>query len=238
MMSNSQQSSALRPIVINGLFLLIGAFLGYLGTRANANAQIVAAQENAKAQVTAAAINVFGPISATQTAEAKITPLAPNTSTTAIDNLLLESIPQEVFSFQGTDEKMAGIANLRILYTLDHRPIYKLIYDLSTPTNQYGKAGLAFKFDGGIDVSKYKSLNFTIQFDTENQFIDLYLIDRATRRFKTITNQGQNLIDVGFSLSDFMDLDLHDLKEINFFVDTAQNTGDHTLFVSNIRFMK
>jgi hypothetical protein len=241
-MSNNQSPSSLKPIIINGLLLLlggtIGGIFGYFSALASADAQIRAAQESAKAQITAAAINIFGPISTTQTAEAKITPLASNPSTNATDDLLLETIPQEVFSFQGTDEQMAGTANLRILYALDQSPIYKLIYDLPTSTNQYGKAGLALKFDGGIDVSPYKSLNFTIQFDLGNQFIDLYLIDRATKRFDTITSQGQNAINVDFILSNFTGLDLHDLKEIDFFVDTLKNTGYHTIFISNIRFVK
>ena len=70
------ESTNLKPIIVNGLFLVIGGLLGFFGTQANANAQVTAAQEAAKAQITSAAINVYGPIFTTQTAEAKITPIA------------------------------------------------------------------------------------------------------------------------------------------------------------------
>jgi len=58
--------------IIGVVGVITGALLGYFGTRANAEAQIRVAQENANAQTTA----VWIPIHVTQTAEAKITPVA------------------------------------------------------------------------------------------------------------------------------------------------------------------
>ena len=56
--------------VIGVAGVIIGALLGYFGTKANAEAQIRVAEENAKAQITA----IWIPIQATQTAEAKAIP--------------------------------------------------------------------------------------------------------------------------------------------------------------------
>ena len=53
--------------------VIIGAALGYFGTKASADAQIRVAQENANAQVTAVWIQVYGPIYTTQTVEARST---------------------------------------------------------------------------------------------------------------------------------------------------------------------
>jgi hypothetical protein len=61
----NQTGVNLWPAIIGVLGVIIGATLGYFGTQANARAQI----ETAK-------INIYGPIYATQTAEAKFTPAA------------------------------------------------------------------------------------------------------------------------------------------------------------------
>jgi len=60
-----QSNFNLWPAIIGVIGVIIGATLGYFGTQANAQAQI----ETAK-------INIYGPIYATQTAEAKVTPTA------------------------------------------------------------------------------------------------------------------------------------------------------------------
>jgi hypothetical protein len=238
-MSNSQPSSALSPIVVNGLFLLFGAILGYLGTRVNANAQIVAAQESAKAQVTAAAINIFGPISATQTAEAKITSITPVVTSNAYPDLLIETIPQEIFSYQGKDEKKEGVSNLRISYGIDKLPIYMLLYNLPTDPKLFGWAGLAFKFDQGIKVSEYKSLDFTIRFDATNENIDLVLVDLENKKqFIRINSAGEGATNMSFLLNNFTEINLNALKEVNLYTQTDANTGYHKVMIQNIRFVK
>jgi hypothetical protein len=107
-MNNNQGQTNLKPIVINGLFLLLGGLLGglftYLGTKASAEAQIVAAQEAAKAQITSAAINIYGPIFTTQTVEARLTerapyiPPTPIPSSTSTEVTSIEQTPMEVWS--------------------------------------------------------------------------------------------------------------------------------------------
>jgi hypothetical protein len=74
MSKNPDQSTPNYWIPIIGVIgVIIGAILGYLGTKASADAQIQAAKENANAQITAVWIQVYGPINATQTVEAKST---------------------------------------------------------------------------------------------------------------------------------------------------------------------
>src|SRR5688572_1960992 len=222
-----QPGFTLWSAIIGVTGVIIGAALGYFGTQASAQAQI----ETAK-------INIYGPIYTTQTAEARITPPSQIIATDTIDTLLLEDTPQEVFSFQGIDEQQDGKAYLRILYTLNQQPMYKLIYDLPT-TDQYGWAGLAFKFNEVIDVSEYKSLDFTIRFDSANQSIDLVLVDRANiKNFIPIISPSKDPINMSFPLANFTDIDLTALKEINFYTTTDANTGYHTLFISNVRFVR
>jgi hypothetical protein len=62
---SGQSNNNLWTAIIGVIGVIIGAALGYFGTQANAQAQI----ETAK-------INIYGPIYATQTAEARITPVA------------------------------------------------------------------------------------------------------------------------------------------------------------------
>jgi hypothetical protein len=62
---SSQSNINLWTAIIGVIGVIVGAAIGYFGTKANAQAQI----ETAK-------INIYGPIYATQTAEAKITPVA------------------------------------------------------------------------------------------------------------------------------------------------------------------
>jgi hypothetical protein len=75
--------------------VIIGALLGYLGTQANAQAQI----ETAK-------INIYGPISATQTAEAKITPVA-NTVQSNLISVVSSGISIPISNIQ-VDGKIIG----------------------------------------------------------------------------------------------------------------------------------
>lgn len=62
---SGQSNTTLWTAVIGVIGVIVGAALGYFGTQASAQAQI----ETAK-------INIYGPIYATQTAEAKIAPVA------------------------------------------------------------------------------------------------------------------------------------------------------------------
>jgi len=225
---SEKTGSITQTVIIGTLTTIIGIVMGYLGTKANAQAQI----ETAK-------INIYGPIYTTQTAEAKLTSITPIFTPNTPEDLLLENISQEVYSFQGSDEQQAGKANLRILYVLNQQPIYKFIYELPMSTDPYGSAGLAFRFDEGINVSEYKSLDFTIRFDSPDQSIDLYLVDRADiKKSTSIVSAGKELTNVSFPLINFTEIDLNALKEINFYADTNANTGYHTLFISNIRFVK
>jgi hypothetical protein len=232
MSSNSNQSVLTSWSAIIGLVgVIIGAFFGYSGTKESA-------QSTANAQITAAAINIFGPISATQTAEAKLIPVTPSVSINAPNRLLLESISQEVFSFQGIDNQTAGNAYLRLLYALNQQPTYTLIYDLPTD-NQYGEVGLAFRFNEVINVSEYKSLDFTIRFDSANQSIDLFLVDGANIKSSVpINSTGKNAINVSFPFINFTDIELDSIKEINYYTNTHSNHGYHKVIISNIRFEK
>jgi hypothetical protein len=72
-MSKRTDQINLWPAIIGVTGVIIGAALGYFGTQASAQAQI----ETAK-------INIYGPIYATQTAEAKITPVAGTTPSGSI----------------------------------------------------------------------------------------------------------------------------------------------------------
>jgi len=178
--------------IIGVVGIILGAAIGYFGTQASAQAQI----ETAK-------INIYGPIYATQTAKAEFALVTPVVTQTAPEDFFLETVSQEIYSFQGSDEQGAGKANLRILYALSQPPTYVLIYDLPTSTEEYGSAGLAFNFAGGINVSEYKSLDFTTQFDSANQSIDLYLIDRVNRKSVSIVSPGKDAINVSFPLINF-----------------------------------
>ena len=70
---NDQFTFNLGSAIIGVIGIIVGAVLGYLGTKASADAQIRAAQESANGQITAVWIQVYGPIYTTQTAEARAT---------------------------------------------------------------------------------------------------------------------------------------------------------------------
>jgi hypothetical protein len=85
----NQTGVNLGPAIIGVIGVIIGATLGYFGTQASAQAQI----ETAK-------INIYGPIYATQTAEAKITPKASTT--------------QSAFASVGSSGILIPISNIQV----------------------------------------------------------------------------------------------------------------------------
>ena len=92
---SGQSNNNLWTAIIGVIGVIIGAALGYFGTQANAQAQI----ETAK-------INIYGPIYATQTAEAKITPAA-STIQSALVSVGSSGILIPIYNIQ-VDGKITG----------------------------------------------------------------------------------------------------------------------------------
>src|SRR5215208_5913024 len=124
----NQSTFTVWSAIIGVMGVVIGGVLGYLGTQASAQAQI----ETAK-------INIYGPIYATQTAEAKIAspvPMAPEA-----DSLSIEQIEQRVFAYDGSAEDLGGWANYDTIFDgADSKPFYELDYSISA--DEAGYAGL------------------------------------------------------------------------------------------------
>jgi hypothetical protein len=152
-------------------------------------------------------------------------------------SLSIEQLPVVVFVYDGRDENLGGWSSLSISY-LNSMPNYHFSY--SIPTDQTGYAGMAFRFSGGQNLSNYKRIEFTLQFDdmeTEH-VIDFYLTDISDQKSHVrITEIGSGEKKESELLSNFAGINLNAIKEITFNTENTFVAGDHQVTISDIRFM-
>jgi hypothetical protein len=152
-------------------------------------------------------------------------------------SLSIEQLPVVVFVYDGRDENLGGWSSLSISY-LNSMPNYHFSY--SIPTYQTGYAGMAFRFSGGQNLSNYKRIEFTFQFDdmeTEH-VIDFYLTDISGQKSHVrMTEIGSSEKKESELLSNFAGINLNAIKEITFNTDNTFVAGDHQVTVSDIRFV-
>lgn len=232
-----QESTNLKPIIVNGLFLVIGALLGFFGTQANANAQVAAAQEAAKAQITSAAINVYGPIFTTQTAEAKLTPALTIAAPNKGDTLAIEDIPQNVFVFAGNNSPDGGSGLFSLVYDDKQAANYQMSYSL--PEDKYGYAGMVFQFPKGYNLSAYKAIEFTIVFKDPGDQIDLFFKDIGNNNNSIrIASNTRDEMDLSYKFINFPNINFNAVKEIGVFASTEFMKGIREVRIKNVRFVK
>ena len=243
-----QSKSSLWPAIIGVVGVIIGAALGYFGTRTNANAQIRVSQENANAQATAAredasaqmtnvAVSVYGPIFATQTAEAKITPVNTPIAPNKVDTLAIEDIPQKVFVFAGNNSPDGGWGAFSVIYDIEHNLNYRMEYSL--PEDKYGYAGMAFQFPKGYNLSEFEAIKFTILFRVPTDEMDLFIKDISDNNNSIhITGNGDEQMDLRFEFTNFSNINFNAVKEIGVLANTEFSTGSHEVWIKNVHFVK
>ena len=221
--NQNQSNFTVWSAIIGVMGVIIGGVLGYLGTQASAQAQI----ETAK-------INIYGPIYATQTAEAKIA--SPVLMTPGADSLSIEQIEQRVFAYDGSAEDLGGWANYDTFFDgVDGKPHYELNYDI--PGDETGYAGLAFQFERGVNVSMYKAIALTLEFEGVNNPIDLYVKDiSGNGKSVRIVSNSTDGMPLRYEFSNFGDVDFNALKEIGINVDNSFTSGSHSVTIYSIYF--
>jgi hypothetical protein len=189
--------------------------------------------EAARTQLTA----VWIPISATQTAEAKVIPTAASDLASQAIELAIEEIPQNVFVFAGNDNPDGGWGVFYLVYDENHIPVYQMDYSL--PGDRYGYAGLVFQFPEGYSLSEYRGVEFTIIFPGLSNQIDLFVKDIADNNNKlTISSNGMNELELSYSFTNFPDINFSAVKEIGVIASTDLSRGDHQVKLKKIRFVK
>ncbi|MBN2116645.1 MAG: hypothetical protein JW730_08745 [Anaerolineales bacterium] len=242
-MGNNPNSPNLSAILgILGLIIgaIIGGLFGYLNAKTGAQAQISAAQEAAHAQMTSAAVNVYGPIFATQTAEAKITPAMPSVTSVTPDKgetLTMEAIPRDIYVFAGDDNPDGGRGKFSLICDDENIPNYRMEYFL--PEDKYGYAGMVFRFPKGYNLSAYKTVRFTIMFKAPGDQVDLYVkdISRNDNSIR-IVNNGKDEMNLSYEFTNFPSINFNAVMEIGVFASTYFMKGSHDVWVKNIHFVK
>ncbi|MGE5252091.1 MAG: hypothetical protein ACM3QS_17940 [Bacteroidota bacterium] len=152
--------------------------------------------------------------------------------------LAVEEIPQLVFAYGGTAEGQAGSAVMNLRYAgTPPRPHYFLRFDI--PAGQIGYAGMAFQFDGGQNLSGFRAVEFTINFDQPDTLIEFYLKDIAGG-FSTVRIVGAAAgeMELHYELANFKHSDLNALKEAGFLADDYFSSGPHSITVHELRFVR
>lgn len=153
--------------------------------------------------------------------------------------LAIEQLPREVAAFDSSDDDPSNgaAAEFRLVYDLALIPRYDFIYDL--PEGRQASAGLQIQFVNGLDVSAYRSLDFTIQFGQMGQGLDLTLFDiDGTKQAIHINSDGIEPAARSYGLDAFAPVNLRALRAISFFTQTDYNTGHHGVSIQKIQFVK
>lgn len=153
------------------------------------------------------------------------------------ESLAIEQLPLSVFVYDGRGENLGGWSWLSISFE-NGMPNYHFNY--SIPGDQTGYAGMAFRFAGGQNLSKYQRIEFTVEFDKNEteHVIDFYLRDiSGEKSFIRLTEIGGSAKKESELLSNFSGVNLNAISEITFNIDNTFITGDHQLIVSGIRFV-
>jgi len=211
------------PAIIGGICLIIGATIGYIGT-----------QKSAQAQVESAKIGIYGPIYATQTAEAMV---SQHTASLESESLAVEQIPLDVFAYAGNDNPDGGKGTFVLINDQNSKPTYKLDYFL--PNDKPGFAGLAFNFHEGINLSTNNAIECMITFSQTNGEIDLYMKDIGNNyNAIRVANSGSNEMIVRYEFKNFPNINVNAVKEIGIVAKTDFTTGSFQVVIKNIRFVR
>ena len=208
-----------------------------MGDKKKENPEVTSSKISARATIIVAIIGLVGIV-----ATAILNPLGqkwveqPEPTPNSL-SLSIEKLPVVVFVYDGRDEDLGGWSSLSISYQ-NSLPNYHFSY--SIPIDQTGYAGIAFRFIGGHNLSNYKRIEFTLQFDdmeTEHM-IDFYLTDISGQKSHVrMTEIGSDEKKESELLSNFAGINLNAIKEITFNTDNTFVAGDHQVTVSDIRFL-
>jgi hypothetical protein len=153
-----------------------------------------------------------------------------------VQALAIEEIPQRVFAYDGSAENLGGWANYNTIFDgFDGKPYYELAYSIPEDQTSYG--GLAFQFETGKNLSAYKVIVFTLQFDDVNNPIEFYAKDISGKggRVRIVSNSTNNM-PLRYEFTNFGDVNFNALKEVGINVDNTFSSGGHVVTIHSIRF--
>lgn len=149
----------------------------------------------------------------------------------------VESMPVHIFAFAGNNNPEGGWGVLDIFYEDDLKPIYKLTYSIPADGTS-GFAGLTFKFEQEADLSEFESISFLLRIPPGEE-VDLLIKDISEKELRYRLRGGpQAETEMDIALSNFSDINLKAVREVMFFVDTGFITGNHSLFVKDMKFLR
>jgi hypothetical protein len=149
--------------------------------------------------------------------------------------LAIEQFPGVVVSYAGSENNMGGTATLtKLIRGSAH--VYILSYEL--PPDKEGYAGFVFNFDHGEDISQYQKIEFSIEFQTQGEQIDLHLRDIAGIKDSVrVASTGIEPMNLSIELEAFAGVNLNAIKEVIFDVNTTFESGPQEIIISDVRFV-
>lgn len=164
--------------------------------------------------------------------------------------LSIDAIPSWVIPYQGRDDEEGGLGSswLNIEYTESGHPNYQFRCEL--PVEEYGYAGLIFKFSRPQDLTSYRAVEIKAKFEKKVE-TDFYIVDidgrkKAVRIGDGITSGGDITVNVSEGIqtttiplhNNFGSIRLEVVDEVEFFVDTGLARGHNNFTIQSVRFIK
>ena len=244
--NNDQNRTHIREKYYFGIF---GAILGAVATfSATLLTVYVKPTQDQKAILTAEAVRITANetrtvLSGESLIDPTLTPIDENTG------ISIKSMPIAVSDYEGVESNGLGVAWFSSIINKYGTEQYEFIY--SIPKEDYGYAGLMFKFDVPKDMSEFNFVEIDVEF-YENALINFYIIDDNEN--KNLVEIGQNLSTIGKDIevsklngrqlikiplhSYFNEIQFDYVSQLEFFVDTSLTNGDSGLLINDIRFIE
>jgi hypothetical protein len=179
-----------------------------------------------------------------------ITRLVEVTPTPDLNILQLDTIPSRSFVFTGgNDPLFQGSGNLSINHVDTSTKQYILNYSL--PEKGFTWAGYATIYEELVNFSPYSVLEVKIQNSDNSAGIQIKLVDgtkdavyldvtnppKADTRINIVAQNGLQQIRVPLR-GNFDRLNLEQIRELSFIMNSYLGKGDHSLTISNVRLIK
>jgi len=184
----------------------------------------------------------------TVTQNVTVTQLAIVTPTPNIDAVSVETIPGELFSYNGEKDPEVGngLGRLVIAYRPNRPLLYRFDYTIPEEGNAY--AGFVFLFTDTFNFEDYDYIELTITYDDNSAKAQIGVKDitgsvqfiRLTDGFvggseiTTTGNEKTQVIQIPVDIN-FNEVNKKLIKEISFSVNAAFTRGIHTFRIENIQ---
>lgn len=176
-----------------------------------------------------------------------------NTINANDEGVPIESIAQQVVSFDGRDQQKAGIGKLVIVW--DEQNLYDYRLEYTMPSEEEAYAGIYFAFSPTEDLNRFNSISTTISFSNSSAQCAIYLQDQnGVQSYVRLTDAGTERTGKsvtftpaakGFTFiipinENFTDVPINkgSIAGVGFGVNKDFTVGEHHCVIHDLRFLE